>query len=81
MNNSKKYQIVYADPPWNFGNRMYSSNHLDHHRKITRAYPVLKTQEICDGCHKVVHEWKFIKYKGNLCLDCLNGIGLTVGKS
>jgi N6-adenosine-specific RNA methylase IME4 len=43
----KKYQIIYADPPWNFGNRMYSSNHLDHHRDITRAYPVLKTEEIC----------------------------------
>jgi site-specific DNA-methyltransferase (adenine-specific) len=26
---------------------MYSSNHLDHHRKITRAYPVLKTEDIC----------------------------------
>ena len=43
----KKYQIIYADPPWNFGNRMYSSNHLDHHRDITRAYPVLKTEDIC----------------------------------
>ena len=44
---NKKYQIIYADPPWNFGNRMYSSNHLDHHREITRAYPVMKTTEIC----------------------------------
>ncbi len=44
----KKYQIIYADPPWNFGNRMYSSNHLDHHREITRAYPVLNTKDICN---------------------------------
>ena len=43
----KKYQIIYADPPWNFGNRMYSSNKNDHHREITRAYPVLKTLDIC----------------------------------
>lgn len=43
----KKYQIIYADPPWNFGNRMYSSNHNDHHRSITRAYSVMKTPDIC----------------------------------
>ena len=43
----KKYQIVYADPPWNFGNRMYSSNKNDHHRAITRAYSVMNTKEIC----------------------------------
>jgi len=42
-----KYQIIYADPPWNFGNRMYSSNKQDHHRAITRAYPVLRTSDIC----------------------------------
>ena len=42
---------------------------------------ILKPYRFCDSCHRVVHEWKFIKYKGNLCLDCLNGIGLTVGKS
>lgn len=43
----KKYQIIYADPPWNFGNRMYSSNKNDHHRAITRAYSVMNTKEIC----------------------------------
>ena len=26
---------------------MYSSNKYDHHRAITRAYPVMKTKEIC----------------------------------
>ena len=44
----KKYQIIYADPPWNFGNRMYSSNKNDQHRKITRAYSVMKTKNICE---------------------------------
>jgi len=43
----KKYQIIYADPPWKFGNRMYSSNKSDHHREITRAYPVMRTVDIC----------------------------------
>jgi len=43
----KKYQIIYADPPWKFSNRMYSSNKDDHHRAITRAYDVMKTEEIC----------------------------------
>lgn len=42
----KKYKIIYADPPWSFGNRMYSSNKNDHHRAITRAYPVMKTEDI-----------------------------------
>ena len=42
-----KYQIIYADPPWKFGNRMYSSNNNDHHRAITRAYPVIRTVDIC----------------------------------
>ena len=54
---NKKYQIIYADPPWNFGNRMYSSNKYDHHREITRAYPILKTSEICSLPIKdIVHD-------------------------
>ena len=44
----KKYQIIYADPAWNFGNRMYSSNKNDHHREITRAYDVMTTKDIAD---------------------------------
>ena len=43
---SKKYNIIYADPPWSFGNRMYSSNKNDHHRAITRAYSVMTTKDI-----------------------------------
>lgn len=43
----KKYQIIYADPPWQFGNRMYSSNKNDHHRAITKAYSVMNTSHIC----------------------------------
>ena len=42
-----KYKIIYADPPWNFGNRMYSSNKNDHQCAITRAYSVMKTSDIC----------------------------------
>lgn len=42
----RKYQIIYADPPWKFGNRMYSSNKNDHHREITRAYPVMTTENL-----------------------------------
>ena len=46
MSEPKKYQIIYADPPWSFGDRMYSSNKNDHHRAITRAYNVMTTTEI-----------------------------------
>lgn len=42
------FRVLYADPPWNFGNRMYSSNKTDHHRAITRAYPVLTTKQLCE---------------------------------
>ena len=41
------YSIIYADPPWSFGNRMYSSNKNDHHREISRAYDVMSTADIC----------------------------------
>jgi len=44
---NKKYSIIYADPPWNFNNRMYSSNKNDHHRAITRAYSVMTVAELC----------------------------------
>lgn len=44
----KKYNIIYADPAWNFGNRMYSSNKNDHHREITRAYDVMTTKDIAN---------------------------------
>ena len=52
----KKCQIIYADPPWNFGNRMYSSNKNDHHREITRIYPVMKTLDICNLPVKTICE-------------------------
>ena len=42
------YNIIYSDPPWNFGNRMYSSNGQDQHREIGRAYDVMNTKEICE---------------------------------
>ena len=44
----KQYNIIYSDPPWDFWNRMYSSNKNDHHREIERAYPVMKTKDICE---------------------------------
>ena len=43
-----KFNIIYADPPWDFSNRMYSSNKNDHHREISRAYSVMKTKNICN---------------------------------
>jgi len=43
----KKYQIIYADPPWLRGQRMYSSNKNDHHVEADRHYPVMKLRELC----------------------------------
>lgn len=45
---NKKYNIIYADPAWSFGNRMYSSNKNDHHREISRAYDVMTTNDIAN---------------------------------
>lgn len=44
---NKKYQIIYANPPWYFENRMYSSNKNDRQREILRTYQVMKTEDIC----------------------------------
>jgi N6-adenosine-specific RNA methylase IME4 len=40
---SGKYRVIYADPPWSYGNEMaeYATTPLDH-------YPEMKTQAICD---------------------------------
>ena len=43
----KKYQIIYADPPWKFGNRSYQDNgrkpiEPDEH------YPIMNTKQICE---------------------------------
>lgn len=48
LGHGKRYNIIYADPPWSFGNRMYSSNKNDHHREISRAYDVMTTKDICE---------------------------------
>lgn len=37
----KKYQIVYADPPWDYGNNSFPSTSLKN------AYPLMKTEDIC----------------------------------
>lgn len=46
-----KYQIVYADPAWDFGDRLRSSKKLDngkmHFRELDLHYKTMKTTEIC----------------------------------
>ena len=41
------YSIIYADPPWFRGQRMYSANKNDHHVEASRHYPVMKVEDIC----------------------------------
>ena len=44
-----KYQIVYADPAWDFGDRLKSSKKLDngkmHFREFDLHYKTMKTNE------------------------------------
>ena len=37
----RKYQIIYADPPWDYGSNSFPST------CPTKAYPLMKTREIC----------------------------------
>lgn len=49
---NKKYQIVYADPPWNFGDRLRGSKKMENgkacFRELELHYKTMKTNEICD---------------------------------
>ena len=46
-----KYQIIYADPPWSFGDRLRSSKKLDdgkmHFRELDIHYNTMSTKDIC----------------------------------
>lgn len=50
--NNKKYQIIYADPPWDFGDRLRSSKRLEngkmHFRELNMHYDTMSTKEICN---------------------------------
>lgn len=47
----RKYNIIYADPPWSFGDRLRSSKKLDdgkmHFRELDMHYATMKTKDIC----------------------------------
>jgi len=38
---NKKYQIIYADPPWSYQGNMMNSSVVDH-------YSVMKLNDICN---------------------------------
>ena len=42
---TKKYNIIYADPPWSFGSRKLNVSTKG--KEITDHYPTMETQEIC----------------------------------
>lgn len=48
---NKKYQVIYADPPWHFNDRIRSSKKLDdgkmQFRELQLHYKTMKTPEIC----------------------------------
>jgi len=51
MTPKEKYQIIYADPPWCFVDRLRSSKKLDngkmHYRELNLHYPTMNTKDIC----------------------------------
>lgn len=48
---NKKYQVIYADPPWYFNDRIRSSKKLENgkmqFRELELHYKTMKTNEIC----------------------------------
>jgi len=42
MDTQKKYDVIYADPPWKYGFSKSDS------RKIENQYPTMTTEEICE---------------------------------
>lgn len=43
----KKYQIIYADPPWDYGGRTLQ-NQLKKDYSVNDHYPTMKTDELCN---------------------------------
>ena len=37
---TKKYEIIYADPPWQYGGNMLSGSHIKQH------YPTMKDEDL-----------------------------------
>ena len=46
MEHKKKYQIIYADPPWSYGGRKL--NTFTGGKEIIDHYPTMETKEICE---------------------------------
>ena len=42
---SKKYQIIYADPPWSYNGGMMNSSVTDH-------YSVMNINDICNSTYR-----------------------------
>ena len=46
--NGKKYQIIYADPPWDFGGGGVYQDNDRPLRETKKQYPLIKTKNICE---------------------------------
>lgn len=47
LNLNKKYKIIYADPPWDYGGRKLVNNQ-GKGTSINKHYPTMSLQDICD---------------------------------
>jgi len=43
----KKYQIIYADPPWKYGDKVLNNGHGKRFDGLDRHYGVMTTKDIC----------------------------------
>jgi len=76
---SKKYEIIYADPAWSFGDRLRSSKKkadgkMDY-RELERHYNTMSIKEMCEipvkllvlfGTKKRTKEIKFVLWVNGL---------------
>lgn len=82
MIKKRKYTIIYADPPWNFGSRLKHSRNGSQHR-ITEQYPTMRIEEICalpiDNLSKdnaILFIWTTDAHLEK-CLQVINAWGFT----
>ena len=47
----KKYDIIYADPPWSYGKPMFCGNTMEHSGAIEDHYPTMSIPQLCEWPH------------------------------
>jgi len=51
------YQVIYADPPWEFSSKQLQKYNGNRFASLDREYPTMKIEDICNlSVHKITHQ-------------------------